>query len=123
MAKMKKGDDPKDFSVPEVKEHLKNADDEEKARVVAAEREADEPRKGIVGDEVSAVGNLDPVQAAGVEVVQPDVTSETPDTAGPVPPSGVGDGAQAAESGFQMPETHDEGERQAVLRTIAKQIY
>lgn len=46
---MKEGDDPDDFNVAQVNAHLESASDEEKERVLQAERDG-QARKGIVGE-------------------------------------------------------------------------
>lgn len=52
---MQDGDDPADFTVDEVTDHLDRASDDERARVLTAEGEG-KARKGVLGDDAAPSG-------------------------------------------------------------------
>ena len=63
---MKTGDDPKDFTVDQVNAHLSSADDDERGRVLQAERDG-EGRKGIL----EGPHNPAPQEGSGDETGEP----------------------------------------------------
>lgn len=130
---MKDGDDPKDFGVAEVNEYLKNASPEERDRVLAAEEGGKNrstvkaPSEGEGDGDASAessngTGGVIHNEGDPSQVGVASVTSEVLN--GPVPPGGEAepDKSGPVEGGFKFPDTHDDGEKAAVERTIAKKV-